>query len=324
MAYDSRFLPGGYRLRCLDVGLIEPASKLSASAVCDERAKLVRIDSRSGLGLRGLLGALALIALTIAVMPVSAAVKMVSHRAVYGMSLKSSAHGSGISGARGSMIYSFRAGCDGWASETNVKLQLLYAEGDQVSTEWAFASWEARDGKSYQFRTRQARDGQTIEELKGRATRLTADGVGEAKFSSPDGEVIAMPKGTLFPSRHLTDLLEAGSKGVKIFSRTVFDGASLDNPYEINAIVVRRSPLAETATAPALEKIIEASGLSPEQPKHYRMAFFAARASHEKPEFELGVDYRSDGVSRFIRQDFGDFVIDLTLQKIELLTPPKC
>jgi hypothetical protein len=44
----------------------------------------------------------------------------------------------------------------------------------------------------------------------------------------------------------------------------------------------------------------------------------------EQPDFELGVDYRPDGVSRFIRQDFGDFVVDLTLEKIELFKNSGC
>ena len=253
-----------------------------------------------------------------------AAIELIPHRAVYGMNLHSAQRGSGITGARGNMIYGFRDGCEGWSSETNVKLHLQYAEGDQVTTEWTFASWEAKDGKSYQFRTRQARNGTTIENLKGRVKRSSPDAVTDAKFSEPEGKVITLPKDTLFPTRHLTNMLEAGADGRKFFSRRVFDGASLDNPYEINAVQVSRSPFTGAKKADATEKLISEAGLPAELPKHYRLAFFAARSQTGEPQFELGVDYRADGIARFIRQDFGGFIIDLVLEKIEVLKKARC
>ncbi len=270
-----------------------------------------------------------LTALTVAVVSTAAAlpagaVDLVSHRAIYAMKLHAAHHGSGISGARGSMVYGFRESCEGWTSETSVKLQLLYAEGDQIATEWSFASWEARDGKSYQFSTRQTRNGMITESLKGNVRRAEPDAAVEAKFSEPKDKAIALPKGTLFPTRHLIDLLDAGAKGKKIFSRTVFDGASLENPYRINAVVTRQSPLQDAEQVAGLERVINAAGLSRQPVAHYRMAFFGLRSQKEEPEFELGVDYRPDGISRFIRQDFGDFVIDLSLEKIERFDTPKC
>jgi len=264
---------------------------------------------------------------SLGLMPASAdaaGAQLLSHRAIYDMQLYSAHRGSGLSGARGSMVYSFRESCEGWTSETNVKMQLIYAEGDQVGTDWAFASWESKDGKSYQYSTKQTRNGQEVENLKGRVRRSAPDAAAKAEFSSPEGEVIELTKETLFPTRHLNELLAAGAAGKKIFSRMVFDGASLDNPYRINVIVVNKSPLTETATAAKLEGVLKKAGLENLPVKHYRMAFFPARSRQEAPEFELGVDYRADGVSRFIRQDFGDFVIDLKLKDIEVFDRPGC
>ncbi len=256
--------------------------------------------------------------------PVSAAVELIPHRAIYGMTLYSAERGAGVTGAGGTMVYGFRDSCDGWSSETNVKLQLVYSEGDQVDTEWSFASWEAKDGKSYQFRTRQARDGITVEALKGRVERGGPRAAAVARFSEPEGKEIDLPKGTLFPSRHLIDLLKAGAAGKNIFSRTVFDGASLDNPYIINAVRGRRSPADAVSKAEKADKLIASAGLEAEIISHYRLAFFVRSSREAVPDFELGVDYRSDGIARFIRQDYGDFVIDLFLQNIELLDKPRC
>ena len=268
--------------------------------------------------------ALVLSATTLLGMPAFAVIELAPHRAVYDMVLYSAERGSGISGARGKMIYSFRDGCDGWSSETSVKLRLLYAEGDQVVTEWAFASWEAKDGKSYQFRTRQDRNGDTIENLKGKVERTAGGAAATAVFSEPEDTTIELPEGTLFPTRHLSDAFQAHKDGKIIFNGKVFDGASLDNPYEINVVMSRRTALGDSGRAEALDRMIDKAGFANAQTAHYRLAFFNLGSRTEEPEFELGVDYRSDGIARFIRQDFGDFIIDLFLEEVEALKKASC
>ena len=251
------------------------------------------------------------------------AIDLTPHRALYKMKLVSATRGSGVAGATGSMVYSFMDNCEAWSSETTVNLKLIYAENGQVETNWAFASWEAKDGKAYRFRVRHQRDGATIEDLKGTVTRDTPDAGVEAHFASPKDRKIKLPEGTLFPTRHLIDLIAAAGSGKPVFSRTVFDGASLDNPYEVNAIV-GRDRTAQSKRAKDARKIFKAAGLSPLPTRHVRMAFFAAGSKQPEPEFELGVDYRDDGIARSIRQDFGNFIIDLIPDNIETLVRPEC
>jgi len=255
--------------------------------------------------------------------PSAEAIELASHRALYKMTLANATRGSGVSGAKGSMIYSFKDNCEGWTSETNVKLKLLYAEGGEVNTTWSFASWEAKDGKSYRFRIRHTRDGAVVEKLKGTVKRSEPDGAATAEFSSPKDKLIRLPGGTLFPTRHLIDLIAAGEGGKPLFSRTVFDGASLDNPYEISAVIGKDKGVG-SARAKAARAKIAAAGLGEMPARHVRMAFFASRSKKPEPEFELGVDYRPDGVARMIHQDFGTFAIDLLPDKIERLQKPEC
>ena len=255
--------------------------------------------------------------------PEAGAIELAPHRAIYKMSLAAASRGSGGADASGSMMYSFNDGCEGWTSETNVKLRLLYAEGGETQTTWAFASWEAKDGLSYRFRIRHSRNGAVVENLKGTVTRGEPGEAAEARFSEPEDLVIKLPEGTLFPTRHLIDLIDAGSGGNPVFSRTVFDGASLDNPYEINAIITRDKG-ADTARGKAAAALISSAGLADMPTRHVRMAFFSVKSQNPEPEFELGVDYRQDGIARLIHQDFGDFSIDLTPDKIETVDRPKC
>ncbi len=233
---------------------------------------------------------------------------LVPHRAIYDMALVEASARSGISGAHGSMMYRFEDICDAWTSETKVILKLIYAEGDEIQTTWSFTSWEAKDGLNYRFNVRHTSQGRDIEVLQGQAKRDVPNGPAVATFSSPKDTKIELPDGTLFPTRHLAELIEAGQNNTLTVSEVVFDGASLDNPYQINALITKpRSKSTSTEAA-----------------RHIRMAFFPFLAKAEEPEFELGITYRPDGVAERIRQDFGNFSLELEPNNIEVLKKPDC
>ncbi|MAH84243.1 MAG: hypothetical protein CBB68_07840 [Rhodospirillaceae bacterium TMED8] len=255
--------------------------------------------------------------------------ELVSHRAVYGMKLKSAVRGSGISGATGKMIYNFQSSCEGWASDTNVKLVLFYKWGDIRSTIWSFASWEARNGSSYHFHSQQAENGVITEVLKGIVKRRSNNRQIVVKFATPMDTEITLHRETLFPSMHLKKLFAAVKSDAKMINRVVFDGTSIDNPYEINAVVSRGSPLRGTKRVNKLEQILNKAGFPTMKTQHFRLAFFAdirqqMITEQHTPKFELGIDYRADGVARFIRQDFDTFSIDLELENIEKINELPC
>ncbi|MBI2584950.1 MAG: DUF1849 family protein, partial [Rhodospirillales bacterium] len=166
-----------------------------------------------------------------------AAAKLVPHQALYRMSLKTARNGSGVIGAAGTMRYRVVETCEAWAVDTNIRLEIDYAEGEDVAITWSFAGVESKDGLAYRFRMRHSRGGQVVESLKGEA-RLDGPGLGgEAKFDEPSGETIRLAPGTLFPTRPLAALIAAAEAGKRFFPRAVFDGASLDNPYQIAATI---------------------------------------------------------------------------------------
>ena len=235
-------------------------------------------------------------------------VDLISHRALYKMSLIEASSKSGIIGARGAMAYQFQDTCVSWISETKVILKINYSEGNEVETTWTFSSLEAKNGMSYRFNVHHSRDGDTIEILRGKARRDAKSGKVTAEYSNPLGTKIKLPKGTMFPTHHLAEMLEAGKRKQLIFSKVVFDGASLDNPYLINALITKsKAKKSKTSSA-----------------QHVRMAFFPVNAKGEQPEFELDINYRPDGVAEHIKQDFGTFSLDLKPSSIEILKKYDC
>jgi len=275
-------------------------------------------------------------ALFATVAPVAAAgsaVELVPHRASYRMALKSARGGSGVVNAQGAALYRFTETCDAWAVENNIYLKIGYAGGPEVKIAWSFAALESKNGRDYRFRLRHKRGGKTVELLQGTATLDNPGGPGRARFKSginpaepgkadtPTDVTIDLPKGTLFPTQHLLVVLKAGRDGTRFLPRVVFDGASLDNPYNVTATIAG----AETANiGQSVKALALAAGFRDLPARSVRLAFFPVRSRKPEPEFEVGVDYRTDGLATKVTHDYGDFSIDMTPTEIELLARTEC
>jgi EipB-like len=247
--------------------------------------------------------------------PVRAA-EFIGHQALYQISLASADAKSGVVSARGAVLYRFTDACDGWTAENRTLLRLGYDEGDENESEWSHLSWESKDGAAYRFRVRDVQNGELSDELEGQAS-LTGKTGGLAQFAKPDQSERQLPPGTLFPTHHMMALLAAAHAGKRLLATTVFDGASLDNPYTVNAVFAKAPP--------AIRRALAAKVKRPDLPVWaLRLAFFPAAASEATPKFEIGINFREDGIADDIVQDFGDFTLRLTLKHIELLPKPDC
>lgn len=283
--------------------------------------------------------------------PGGAVAELLPHSALYTIHLARVAQGTQLASARGVMYYRFADVCDAWTVETKVYLRLRYdetANEDLVQSSWSFASSESKDGRRYTFDVRQSRDGDVLEKLSGHAD-LTPGKGGEAVFDQPEHHTIKLPPGTLFPTAHLARLLDAAARGERMFTRVMFDGASLDNPYQVSAITAGRvgrsyAPTVMAATGAthlgprptgiAVPRVglakARAAGFKDTPAWLIRLAFFPMGVAGPRtkpavmPEFEIESDYRADGVAERIVQDFGDFSLELLPVRIKRLKRPTC
>jgi hypothetical protein len=250
--------------------------------------------------------------------PVAAdAADFVGHRALYRVSLSSAEAKSGVASVRGAVLYRFADACDGWTAENRTLLRIDYGEGAESESEWSHLSWESKDGLRFRFHVRDVREGELAEELQGQASLTAPRGPGLAHFVLPEERDLKLPAGTQFPTRHLMALLDAARSGRRHESGIVFDGSSLDNPYSVGAVVRQASESARRSLGKRA-KLTELPVWS------LRLAFFPMTASEATPKFEIGITLREDGIADSIVQDFGDFVLLLTLQNVELLPKPDC
>ncbi len=265
-----------------------------------------------------------------------------SHRALYKMDLGRASQCANISSASGTMFYRFEALCEGWEVESRVSMQLGYnADGETkiIETTWSFGSFESYDGEQFTFDVDHNQDGILQEIFAGEAGM--ADGVGSAQFANEENFTVDLPNGTLFPANHLMQMLAGAKTGVRHFPKTLFDGASISNPYQVNAYILgpvvdgevvpkntaktsgnRHVPTIKEKTKPLPAALTANHNKTPVW--RVRLAYFPLISDEEFPEFEIEVDYSEDGVAQRMVQDFGDFTLNLSPSRFELLPTPDC
>src|SRR6185503_188526 len=99
---------------------------------------------------------------------------------------------------------------------------------------------------------RTTRDGEVTEVLRGRASLDGAGKGGKVTFAEPEGEMLELPPGTIFPTEHTLLLIDRAKVGEKSFAKPVFDGATLDGAMEINAVIGAALAADPPADGPAL------------------------------------------------------------------------
>lgn len=240
---------------------------------------------------------------------------LLSHRAVYGLSQHIGSASTDITAVKGRLEITFEVACDGWRIEQYIGFRLYHAEGAGLEHVARLSGWESTDGIDYWFNTLSYQDRELLEEISGVARLDKPGGSGLTRFAKPAKETKPLPAGTIFPARHLAELIAAARSGKQHLTRTVFDGSTLDSPYEITAFIGKeRAPGGEDSP----EFVAEQRSWS------FRLAYFKTAAVQPSPEFELSAILYENGVAGDMIYDYGDFAIDVKLRELEPLQAQSC
>ncbi|MDD5586006.1 MAG: cell envelope integrity EipB family protein [Alphaproteobacteria bacterium] len=247
-------------------------------------------------------------------------VSIAPHRAVYKMALASVKNGSNITGVTGRMLFEWADDCEGWAVQQRLQLHFNYAEGDEADVNSTVLSWEAKNGKRYNFNVRRKTNGKEIESYRGRA--LMGEQDGSAKYSIPkDKKDVVLAQGTLFPSAHTELILEKAAAGEMLFTRRVFDGSDEEGQADVSAFMGARrdhSPAAE-ANPELKDNPLLAKPAWP-----VRLAFYKPDTETGEPDYEMNVELQSNGIARSMLIDYGDFAVSGVLNNLEALPVSSC
>lgn len=238
---------------------------------------------------------------------------MASHMAIYDMSLKSASRTSDIAELHGQMLIEVVDVCDGWTLKQRIALTIVNFHGDSVRSYTSFASWESKAGRRFRFEQKTEQDDVLVEALGGEAGLDSDGGGGVVVLGRPAGVTLELAPGTLFPSQHTALLIAAAEAGESFVSRVVFDGTTQDGANRVGAFI----------GPPRAAQILAGEQVAP-QVWPVRLAFYGASSAASEPDVEVGMLLQANGVARHLTLDYGNFVIEGRLDKLELLPLADC
>ncbi len=240
-------------------------------------------------------------------------IDLLPHVARYSLSRNYASADSGIAAVKGMMEVRLEISCDGYRIEQYLGFRVLGDDESQFEHLAYLSSFEDAASGEFYFEARTFENRQLTEEFAGKAT-LNESGSGKARYTRPETTTQALPKGTVFPIKHLELIIEAARNSEKGVRHTVFDGSTKENPYEISTFI-------GTAGQGDGKNIAALSGATfwP-----IRLAYFKIGAVKLAPEFEMSADVFENGVIGNMIYDYGNFAIDVTLEEVEALKKPEC
>lgn len=235
-------------------------------------------------------------------------VALLSHRAVYDLSLARANAGSGVLAVRGRLVMEWADACDGY-----ILSQRMRSETDEDSkatvSDFNLSTWESKDGRHFRFASRHT-TGPDVEEVRGQAAMGPADVGGTVEFVKPAGETMVLPGGTLFPTAHSVLLLRRAVDGANYVRTMVFDGSSLDSLQDSTAWIGKRM---ESGTYQG----IGAADLAPHASWRVRIAYFPLDQTDALPQYEVAYRMFENGVAIDVVLDYGDFALKGALTQLE-------
>jgi hypothetical protein len=247
----------------------------------------------------------------------AAAQELAPHRAVY--SVVTLVNGRPSGDAPGTYAYELKLTCEAYSTIQRLRLDVTGPRGT-VGSEQQSQMTESRDGRRLRFEHVNGAGGRKSSTLKGEAT-LGDDGSGEARFTEPAGQTVALPKGTMFPSAIARETLRQAKAGASGFDALFFFGDKEKPPQSVN-VVIGRVPkrLGDLKIPEGGEALAEGR-----QRIYYRAGFFDSESKGQgEPAFEMSSIVLDNGVELYGTHEEGENGIEYRITRLEPLPKPDC
>lgn len=255
--------------------------------------------------------------------PAGAGVVLQSHRAVYELTLASARPGSSIANLSGRLVMEWGADCEGYILNQRMVTEVSDMEGERATNDFQVTSWESLDGLKFRFSSRDSVAGDVTDELDGKAELKGAGAAGLVRFRKPQETAeVKLPSGTVFPTEQAIRLVEAALRGDRTASMLLYDGSRVASLYETFSVIGKPYP------AMSAEEAGDNKLLAGQKSWPVHIAYFAREPETDRPpgtpDFQIGYRLFENGIATEIELDYGDFVLDGKLSKLEALPRPSC
>lgn len=243
--------------------------------------------------------------------------EMAPHRAVY--SVTTLERGKPDGGTPGTYAYELKLTCDGYVINQRLKMEIVGARGAIVSEQQSQMS-ESRDGKRFSFEHLSTANGKQTSLFKGEAL-LGDDGSGQARFSEPEGQSVALPVGTLFPIAMARATIRQAKANESGLDALFFFGDKVKPPQAAN-VVIGKVPkrLADLKIPEGAEALAEGR-----ERIYYRAGIFDVQTKGQgNPAFEMSSITLDNGIELFGTHEDGENGIEYRITRLEALSKPEC
>ncbi|MFO1084428.1 MAG: DUF1849 family protein [Reyranellaceae bacterium] len=259
-----------------------------------------------------------LVALAVQAAP-SSAQEIAPHRAAY--SVVALERGKPTGGTPGTYAYELRLTCEGYVINQRLRLEISGAHG-AVANEQQSQMTESRDGKRLRFEHRTSTGNRQSTVFKGEAT-LGDDGSGEARFTEPTGQTVALPARTMFPVAISRETIRQAKAGETGFDALFFFGDKAKPPQSVNVIIGKvPKRLSDVKVPDGAESLVDGRGRI-----YYRAGFFDEPAKGQgqgEPAFEVSSVMLDNGIELYGTHEQGDGGIEYRITRLEPLPKPDC
>src|SRR3954470_8236315 len=254
-------------------------------------------------------------------------VKLAPHVAIYDLTLKSSRGKRALESVRGRIVYDFSgSSCEGYALNFRQVTELDSGEGKVALSDLRTATWEEADGKSFRFKSQNYMDSKQIGDVDGRADRANSSTVA-VKLSKPEDKKFEAGK-VVFPTEHMRLLIEAARAGKTLLEVAVYDGSESGEKIYQSLSVIGRRIEADKKPEDAAANKDALVGLArwPVTISYFDKAAKKAddEPGEQTPVYAITFEMYENGISRSLKLDYGDFVIDGKMSSLEVKPAKAC
>ena len=246
-------------------------------------------------------------------------ISLVSHRAVYELTLAKSVGSKSPTAAHGRIAFDFTgSACDGYVQSFRQLTELQPAEGPTRVSDMHSATYEDADGRNFDFKMQTSIDNGAPESVDGKAWK-SATGHLLVNLNKPTHGKFELDSRAVFPTEHLKRILAAAETGENLLEVKVYDGSETgEKVYETTTYIGH--PIAD----PAVEKAAHIPELDNIRRWPVSISYFKGGKKDDAPSYILSFDLYENGISRALRLDYGDFVLAGEMSSLELLNEPAC
>lgn len=246
---------------------------------------------------------------------------LASHVAIYDLRLASTRGKRALESVRGRIVYDFSgSSCEGYVLSFRQVSALDTGEGKMVMSDLRSNTWEDGEGKSFRFNSENFMDQKLSDNSDGKAER-GSNGV-VVQLAKPRSKQLELGE-VAFPTTHMRKIIEAARAGQKLFETPVFDGSeSGEKVYQSLAVIGQMIPPEKQPTDAAAGK----AELSKLARWPVTISYFdkAGKDGEQMPVYAITFEMYENGISRALRLDYGDFVVDGVMTSLELRDSKPC